>query len=877
MDLPAVLIGPVLRRVEPDAVSVYIATRAAANVRVAVYDGQVDATAPPPELASATAATTRFASAFHAVVVTVPFAGAAALQPGHLYSYDVRVTLADGGGPQSLLDLGLLADSTLPGYKATPPPPAPPKPPSFDVEVVSLGYGENTLPSFVTCPVDLEDLVLAHASCRKPHGDGNPALRHLDALLEDLDGSADGRPHMLFLTGDQIYADDVASALLPGLSALGIQLLGGEEKVPSPIGTADLIVNMTALPAGFRQKITPSAGFTSDYASSHLIGFGEFLAMYCAAWNPQLWPVLAVADRQPSPNQEDLPERQRRRLEKQRLRLEDDARHAPAAAPVVLGKPSGDARDDVISPLFATSRQAVDALEEARNEFLAAKALLDDYRREVPRVRRLLANVPTYMICDDHEITDDWFLTGKVRSDNTANPFGRALLRNALAAFTVCQAWGNDPKRWTADTEERKLLTGVAGMFPAGWNGGLPRSAGADAVDTELGLAPGAEPLGDFSFSVDGPKHRVRVLDTRMRRQFDGPKAAPGLLTAAALDHQLPEEDLPAGHLLVVVSPAPVFGPPILSEIGGAIAASVYDVASMARSETDKARLRDLTGLPDGGKVTGRQYFDAEHWGIHPAAFERLLERLSHYARVVVLGGDVHYGAAYEMDWTGDGRTSRIVHFTSSAARNDWKASAASLGGQGTVHNLMAFNGMAAGLQQIGLPLLRLGWDETLPPVVSGLEEEPPLTRIRVQTAPVLLSDEMFRAAHPLERPPDWVWRARQVFDERPSAARPEAAQVPEPATDLPDDGTAVNRYAEVMAVHQRGLRTAAVMRGLQFTNNVGVITFAVEADGIHVSQALHSLRPNPEPNEPPGAYIVHETRLEPDPVPVPTSVGTGA
>ena len=59
------------------------------------------------------------------------------------------------------------------------------------------------------------------------------------------------------------------------------------------------------------------------------------------------------------------------------------------------------------------------------------------------------------------------------------------------------------------------------------------------------------------------------------------------------------------------------------------------------------------------------QYYDVEHWGAHPEAFERLLERLARHPRVVVLGGDVHYGAAYAMDWTGDnGRTSRIVHFT---------------------------------------------------------------------------------------------------------------------------------------------------------------------------------------------------------------------
>ena len=863
MDLPPVLIGPILRRVEPSAVSVFVATRAAANVQVTIYDGQVDSTAPPPSIATASADTTRFADAFHATVITVPFAGAAALQPGHLYSYDVRVKLGSAAA-QSLADLGLLADSELPGYGNAPPA-------SLPVEVVALGYAENRLPSFVTCPVLLDDLVLAHASCRKPHGDGNPALRHLDGLIEDLDGATEGRPHMLFLTGDQVYADDVAAALLPGVSDLGIQLLGDAERVPLPApdesGVDSAVVNTNELPAGFRQKVTALAGFTSDFASSHLIGFGEFLAMYCAAWNPSLWPVLAVAD---TAAHLDMPD-------ETRSRLQADSSRSPADAQTVLGRPTPDAPADIITPLFSGSQPAVEALEEARTEFLFAKALLDEYRREVPRLRRLLANVPTYMICDDHEVTDDWYMTGGIRSQNTANPFGVALLRNALSAVAVCQAWGNDPQRWAGNTPERALLNGVAAMFSTQWSGGLPRAEGTAQVDNALGLAPGADPLLDFSFSVDGPKHRVRVLDTRMRRQYDTPAAAPGLLTAAALDHQLPDEDLPDGHVLVVVSPAPVFGPPILSEIGGAIAASVYDVASMARSATNRNLLRTITGLPAGGKVTGRQYFDAEHWGIHPAAFERLLERMSHYPRVVVLGGDVHYGAAYEMDWTGDGRTSRIIHFTSSAARNDWKATAATIGGQGVVHNLIALNGMATGLQKIGLPMTRLGWLETLPPVVSDLGEEPPLTRIRVQTGPVLLSDEMFRAAHDLEREPDWVWRAQQIVDERPSAERPEAAQVPEPATDLPDDTSAVLRYDEVTALHQQALRTAAVMRGLQFTNNVGVITFATEDDGIHVTQALHCLRPDPEPNEPPGAYTVYQARLEPDPIPVPARVGPGA
>jgi hypothetical protein len=266
-----------------------------------------------------------------------------------------------------------------------------------------------------------------------------------------------------------------------------------------------------------------------------------------------------------------------------------------------------------------------------------------------------------------------------------------------------------------------------------------------------------------------------------------------------------------------------------------------------------------------------------EHWGAHPAAFERLLERLSHHPRVVVLGGDVHYAAAFAMDWTGDGRTSRIVHFTSSAAKNDWKDSAGVIGPPGIVHNLFQLNGLATGLQNIGFPMTRLGWSETLPPVVTGLSQEPPATRLRVQTGPVVLSNEHFRTVHPLQRPPDWIWRAAPIVDERPSAERPEGARVEEPASDLPAGAGAVNDYGDLVALHVGALQTAAIARGLQFLNNVGVITFATDGGVIRVSQSLYSLRPRHEPNEKADAYIVHATSLEPSPVPVPASVGPGA
>ena len=71
------------------------------------------------------------------------------------------------------------------------------------------------------------------------------------------------------------------------------------------------------------------------------------------------------------------------------------------------------------------------------------------FRAAVPRVARALANTATYMIFDDHEVTDDWYLSQSLAVEVLTAPFGRAVVRNGYAAYTVCQAWGNDPAAFT--------------------------------------------------------------------------------------------------------------------------------------------------------------------------------------------------------------------------------------------------------------------------------------------------------------------------------------------------------------------------------------------------------------------------------------------
>ena len=207
-DLPLLLLGPILRRVEPRQVSVFVATHQPATVARGALRRPGRRAAPPPEFAAADAHTSGLPPASTPSSSPSSSRTPPPLQPAHLYSYDLRIT-PDGGAAQSLKDLGLLEDDDAPRLRHA-------APASEEVEIDAIGYAENRLPSFVTCPAVLEELVLAHASCRKPHGDGHPAMQWLDSYVDDLDGATDGRPHMLFLTGDQIYADDVAARYCPG-------------------------------------------------------------------------------------------------------------------------------------------------------------------------------------------------------------------------------------------------------------------------------------------------------------------------------------------------------------------------------------------------------------------------------------------------------------------------------------------------------------------------------------------------------------------------------------------------------------------------------------------------------------------------------------
>ena len=199
------------------------------------------------------------------------------LSPDQIYSYDLSFTLPDGSATPDLQALGLLRNGIVNGRPH-----------------LALGYGPDQLPSFTLPPLRLEDLRLFQGSCRRMHEEDVDALTFVDDFIAEHLLNATLRPHQLFLTGDQIYADEVATPLLPAITRVGIELIGShpgadEETVPHeelPVGGKTYPVDQQRFPTGRRQALLRSeAKFSTVGGHSHLLSLGEYCAMYLFAWS----------------------------------------------------------------------------------------------------------------------------------------------------------------------------------------------------------------------------------------------------------------------------------------------------------------------------------------------------------------------------------------------------------------------------------------------------------------------------------------------------------------------------------------------------------------------------------------------------------------
>jgi hypothetical protein len=218
----------------------------------------------------------------------------AGLDRGQIHSYDL-VIKADDGDTARLKDLGLLSDGEASaadiarlkelGLFTDG---------SSKARWLALGYQQGFLPSFAMVPAAVADLKIVQGSCRGSDKPGRDAFPSLDDFLRGVLTDERLRPHMLFLTGDQIYADEAPAEQLDMLLSVSASLLGTQETIPIDFkktkteepATITYPLDATHLPPGRRSHPLPEiAGFTSPNLDSHVMGFGEYCAFYLAGWS----------------------------------------------------------------------------------------------------------------------------------------------------------------------------------------------------------------------------------------------------------------------------------------------------------------------------------------------------------------------------------------------------------------------------------------------------------------------------------------------------------------------------------------------------------------------------------------------------------------
>ena len=367
-----------------------------------------------------------------------------------------------------------------------------------------LLYAENQPPNFV---LHSRIRQLVHGSCRKPHHRADEGLLCVDRLLAEAHTPTE-RPALLMMSGDQIYADDVAGPMLRAIHALIARLGLFDEYLEGAVvdDSASLYGHRASyyhradlLPAldsnetlrerffgGVKKPI-----FTSSTADNHLVTFAEVIAMYMLAWSPTPWTLIAP--------------------------------------------------------------QAPQLSTEEHQRYAREQAHIDKFRDGLPGVARVFAHLSTLMIFDDHDITDDWNLSAQWEETAYGHPFSKRIIGNALLAYMLCQGWGNQPDVFGELLSQTQALTAHV------QDNHLQAGAQDDLLEALLKFQRWHYVLPTTPALV--------VLDTRTRRwrsEF-ALKQPSGLLDWEALSEL--QQELLDHPSAIIVSPAPIFGVKLIETV----------------------------------------------------------------------------------------------------------------------------------------------------------------------------------------------------------------------------------------------------------------------------------------------------------------------
>ncbi|MDQ3083393.1 MAG: hypothetical protein M3Q77_01095 [Thermoproteota archaeon] len=478
-----------------------------------------------------------------------------------ILAYDLKLFLPSESTEKGLRlkDLGLLSGENTILYES----------PNSEEPYNHNGHVDKPLRNLFSLPTfyipvgkNGSQMNILYGSCRKLHGDDEDSLIIGDELLASSISDLKKRPSSLFLIGDQIYADDVAGPLIGHLTRLASELLGWGELIDG------IDIDLKDIQIGARKQIvTSKAQFTSEVSDNHLIGFGEFAAMYLVAWNPLIWPKEFNSDH---------------------------ARLSPSS--------------------------------ESKQKYETEIKELEQSRKGIRKIRRLLANIPTYMICDDHEITDDWNIDRKWHDSVRNSTSGSQIIVNGLIAYWAFQGWGNDPHSFDDDFIE--TIKGYLNLRKQKSLINLKETSKISTLDfgSKVAEVDKIKILEDRIWNSKkwiyvAPTYPLSVfLDCRTQREFVNPDGPPILLNDEALDYiksEVYDSGYVKGDPLVIISPTPVIG---------------FELAESVQ--------RFLTS------ISGTYKWDLETWRANEMGFIKFLAFLSSKFSpdyCIILSGDVHY------------------------------------------------------------------------------------------------------------------------------------------------------------------------------------------------------------------------------------------
>ena len=270
--LPPVLAGPILRRLEPGRLVLWLVGSVPLNFTLLL----APAGASPRRVTLDTASCRVIPFGRHAFLHLIDVALSEPLPQDTVIAYDLIATLSDG------------------------------------TETNIAQWAPHLLHEGATQPTLVlrsraDDILFG--SCRKPHHPARDGLARADELLASDIGRADARPAMLMLCGDQVYADDVAGPMLAAIHAL-IRRLGlyGEHLEGAVVADSEALY---AHPASYyrREDLLPAFKsnealrerffggvekpiFTTASAHNHLVTLAEVMAMYLLVWSPVPWQLV---------------------------------------------------------------------------------------------------------------------------------------------------------------------------------------------------------------------------------------------------------------------------------------------------------------------------------------------------------------------------------------------------------------------------------------------------------------------------------------------------------------------------------------------------------------------------------------------------------